>query len=187
MRTAGAMTPLPPEDLNAVLVRARQGDVVAFERLFKATWDPVCHAVAHYAEEQPVVEDAVQEAYTKAYQNLKNFDSSSEFLAFIIDRARRGVQEQRRQQQRLSYRDDLATMLDPSPEHRLVSAEVAERVRRCLGELGPQARRLAWLRFAEGRTVNSIAEVLHRTVNSVSVSIYRLRKLLDECLRRGNR
>lgn len=60
------------------------------------------------------------------------------------------------------------------------------RLCRCLTKLSPRDHELILARYSKGSSVKTMAGRLQKTENSVSRSLYRIRKLLLECVRRGS-
>jgi RNA polymerase sigma-70 factor (ECF subfamily) len=78
-----AMTALASDDLDLVHA-SKDGDVAAFEQLVKR-YDRkllrIAQSITHYREDS---QDAVQEAFLKAYQNLSAFREDSKFSTWLI-------------------------------------------------------------------------------------------------------
>jgi RNA polymerase sigma-70 factor (ECF subfamily) len=78
-----AMTALASDDLDLVHA-SKDGDVAAFEQLVKR-YDRkllrIAQSITHNREDS---QDAVQEAFLKAYQNLSAFREDSKFSTWLI-------------------------------------------------------------------------------------------------------
>src|SRR5258708_26512412 len=74
-----------PQSEELVLVdAARQGDVGAFEQLIKRYDRNVFRIAQHITQNREDAEDVVQDAFIKAYQNLKQFQGNSKFYTWLV-------------------------------------------------------------------------------------------------------
>jgi len=68
------------------------------------------------------------------------------------------------------------------PHAAAVRAELAAALRRCLGKLDPDDRRLVSKRYEENLHVTRIAEELRRNATTLYVRLHRIRKTLRRCV-----
>ena len=69
---------------NAWVVRAQQGDDDAFTQLVETYQKPVYNLCYRMLGEPDTAEDAAQETFMRAYQNLHRYDSSRAFGTWIL-------------------------------------------------------------------------------------------------------
>src|SRR5712671_6796153 len=129
-----------PQTEELVLVdAARQGDVGAFEQLIKRYDRNVFRIAQHITQNREDAEDVVQDAFIKAYSNLKQFQGQSKFYTWLV---RIAVNEalmklrRRRPERTVSLDEDVKTEDDsvprevadwsPNPEQQYKQAELRE-------------------------------------------------------------
>src|ERR1700751_5444155 len=182
------------DDLD--LVHATQnGDVAAFEQLVKR-YDRkllrIAQSVTHNREDS---QDAVQEAFLKAYQNLAAFREDSKFSTWIfritVNQSLMKLRKQRATKE-ASLDDDFRDESDmlpievtdwaPNPEQLYWASELRDILIRCLEELRPILRTVFVLRDIEGLTIDQTAEVLSVSETAVKARLWRARLQLREGL-----
>jgi len=189
-----AVTALACDDLDLVHA-SKNGDVAAFEQLVKR-YDRkllrIAQSVTHNREDS---QDAVQEAFLKAYQNLATFREDSKFSTWLIRitvnqslmklRKQRAVREE-------SLNEDFQTDGDmlpmevtdwaPNPEQLYWASELRDILIKTLEELSPILRTVLVLRDIEGLSIDQTAEVLNLSHTAVKARLWRGRLQLREGL-----
>src|SRR6185437_11904430 len=74
----------PQTEELALVEAARQGDVGAFEQLIKRYDRNVFRIAQHITQNREDAEDVVQDAFIKAYTNLKQFQGQSKFYTWLV-------------------------------------------------------------------------------------------------------
>jgi len=137
-------------------------------------------------------DDAVQEAFTIAYQKRGEFERGTNFGGWLrtilrhvalrhIERAgRRPVITHEQAVARLEAASAALTArsLDPS-----WAEDRAGFLRECLRKLTDIARKLVRMRYADGMSSTQMASACGRSVSSVNVSVFRARAALADCIR----
>jgi RNA polymerase sigma-70 factor (ECF subfamily) len=131
-------------------------------------------------------QDVLQETNAALLEKASEYDPGRPFVPWAMGFAKMQVLAWRKRQSRdrLVLDDDLFGALadrlatePPLPNRRLDALE------RCLGKLPAASRELVEDRYTLGETVQGIAERLGRSVNVVSVSLFRIRQALLDCIR----
>ena len=130
--------------------------------------------------------DVLQETNVVLLQKAADFDPARPFVPWALTFARFQVLAWRKRQSRdrLVLNDELFAVLadrlafESTPPNRRLDA-----VESCLGKLQPDSRELVDARYVHGEPVQDIAERLGRSVNVVSVTLFRIRKALLDCVR----
>src|SRR6266404_2825190 len=78
-----AVTAVTRDDLDLVHA-SKNGDVVAFEELVKRYDRKLLRIAQHVTHNREDAQDAVQEAFLKAFQNLSQFREDSKFSTWLI-------------------------------------------------------------------------------------------------------
>jgi RNA polymerase sigma-70 factor (ECF subfamily) len=182
------------DDLN--LVHATQnGDVSAFEQLVKR-YDRkllrIAQGVTHNAQD---AQDAVQEAFWKAFQNLAEFRAESQFSTWLIritlNQSLMKLRKQRATKE-VSLDDDFQADGDilpmevadwaSNPEQLYQASEFRDILLKAISELRPLLRAVFVLRDIEGLSTEQTAEVLNLKQTTVKARLWRGRLQLRQQL-----
>jgi len=182
------------DDLD--LVHATQnGDVSAFEQIVKR-YDRklfrIARGVTHNVED---AQDAVQEAFFKAFQNLAEFRAESQFSTWLIritlNQSLMKLRKQRGKRE-VSLDDDLQADGNivpmevpdwaPNPEQLYQASEVRDILLKAISDIRPILRAVFVLRDIEGLSIDQTAEVLNLKQTTVKARLWRARLQLRERL-----
>jgi RNA polymerase sigma-70 factor (ECF subfamily) len=173
----------------------RNGDIAAFEQLVKR-YDRkllrIAQSITHNREDS---QDAVQEAFLKAYQNLSAFREDSKFSTWLfritVNQSLMKLRKQRSTRE-ASIDEDFQADGDappkeiadwaPNPEQLYWASELRKILIKCLEELSPILRTVFVLRDIEGLTIEQTAEVLDVSQTAVKARLWRARLQLREGL-----
>ena len=176
-------------DQDLALVHAcKSGDAAAFEELVKR-YDVRLFSIAqHITHNREDAEDAVQEAFLKAFRKLTQFQENSQFSTWLT---RIAVNEslmklrKRRTTREVSMDEDLQSgepispfeFADwvPNPEELYRGFELRNILRSELQELRPGLRVVFVLRDIEGLSNDETAQVLELTRVAVKARLWRAR------------
>lgn len=73
----------PRERTEALVARARQGDLDAWSRLYQETFDGLLKHVCCLTGDAALAEDLVQDAYARAMTNVKQYDGRASFMGWL--------------------------------------------------------------------------------------------------------
>jgi RNA polymerase sigma-70 factor, ECF subfamily len=178
------------------LVRAaKAGDVSAFEQLVRQYDRNVFRIAQHITQNREDAEDVVQDAFLKAYENLKNFQEQSKFYTWLV---RIAVNEalmrlrRRRPERMISLDEEIQIGEDsmprevadwtPNPEQLYSQAELREILTRTIQGLPSSFRTVFVLRDVEGLSTEETAEALGLSIPAVKSRLLRARLQLRERL-----
>ena len=182
------------DDLDLVQA-SKNGDVAAFEQLVKR-YDRklfrIAQSVTHNREDS---QDAVQEAFLKAYQHLGDFRGDSQFSTWLIRitvnqslmklRKQRAIREESLDEDFQADGDKLPMeVIDwaPNPEQRYRTSELREILIKTIDELQPILRTVFVLQDLEGLSTDQTAEALNLSQSAVKSRLWRARLELRERL-----
>ena len=184
-------------DELALVQAARGGDVEAFEGLVRRYDRNVFRIAQHITQNREDAEDVVQDAFLKAYTNLKQFQGQSKFYTWLV---RIAVNEalmklrRRRPERMVSLDEDVKTEEDsvprevadwsPNPEQQYNQAELKEILSKTIQGLPPSFRTVFVLRDVEGLSTEETAEALELSIPAVKSRLLRARLQLRERLSR---
>ena len=174
---------------DLTLVHAcKQGDVDAFEQLVKRYDAKLLRIAQHITHNRENAEEAVQEAFFKAFRNLSSFQEKSRFSTWLfritVNESLMKLRRQRRekaQAQEPIMADEIADWA-PNPEQLYGPFELRNILRRQLQGLQPSLRVIFILRDIEGLSTDESAEVLGLTRDAVKARLWRARLDLRERL-----
>jgi|SRR5208282_1650063 len=189
-----AVSAVASDDLDLVHA-SKNGDVAAFEQLVKR-YDRkllrIAQSVTHNIED---AQDAVQEAFLKAFQNLGQFREESQFSTWLIRitlnqslmklRKQRAIREVSLDEDFQGDGDMLPMeVMDwaPNPEHLYWASELRDILIGALKALRPTSRTVFVLRDIEGLSTEQTAEVLNLSHTAVKARLWRVRLQLRERL-----
>lgn len=174
---------------QALARRAGLGDRAAYEelfrRLFPATYRFALRMLDH---EAGLADDAVQEAWVKAWRGLPEFRGTSSFSTWLFSIVSREALEVRRRRRPVAVDSEiLEPIIDRSsvrqsvtqdPAQSVLADELWETLNLALLEL-PWRQRASWLlRELEGFSYDEIARVLETTPAVVRGQLHRARRTL---------
>jgi RNA polymerase sigma-70 factor, ECF subfamily len=190
----------PAEHQKALVRRAQNGDVSAYEELVKLHQHRVLGVVGGILRGSEDVEDVAQQALAKAYFSIRRFDLRSAFGTWLYKIAVNECWDYLRKKKvrRLVYEADLSEeqvrKLESLPEHGYGGAshredagrrvEQRQLVERMLGELEEKDQIMLVMKEVEGFSVEEIGQVLDLNVNTVKVRLFRARGRLVEMYRK---
>jgi RNA polymerase sigma-70 factor, ECF subfamily len=191
-----ARTETASDDL-ALVHACKNGDCAAFEAIVKR-YDRKLFRIAQYLmHNREDAEDAVQEAFLKAFQHLDQFREDAKFSTWLIRIAMNQslmMLRKRRSTREVSIDGDFQSdegnlpieIVDwaPNPEDLYQTAQLREILRKTLQKLGPGLRVVFVLRDIEGFSLEQTAEALGLSVVTVKARSFRARLQLRERLSR---
>jgi RNA polymerase sigma-70 factor, ECF subfamily len=192
--TQVAVRPAGSADLDLVHA-SKNGDVAAFEQLVKRYDRKLLRIAQHVIHNREDSEDAVQEAFLKAFQHLGDFREDSQFSTWLIRitvnqslmklRKLRGTKE-------MSLDEDFqadegmlpreVTDWAPNPEQLYRESELRDILLKSLDRLGAVLRTAFVLRDIDGLSIDETAEVLNISQAAVKARLRRARLQLREHL-----
>lgn len=198
MNTTGRATSCaaaPALDDVALVHACRAGNVDAFEQLVKRYDAKLFRVSQHITHNREDAEEAVQEAFFKAFRNLNSFQEKARFSTWLF---RITVNEslmklrKRRHTKEVSFDHELQDppsispfeVADwaPNPEQLYGKAELRTILREQLQELQPSLRVTFILRDLEELSIEETAKVLDLTVDAVKARLWRARLKLRHLL-----
>ena len=173
----------------------KNGDVSAFEQLVGRYDRKLLRIAQHVTHNREDAQDAVQEAFLKAFQHLAQFREDSQFSTWLIRiTVNQSLMKLRKQRsvREVSLDEDFQTDGDilpievadwaPNPEERYRTSELRDILAKMLEDLQPILRTVFVLRDIEGLSIVETAEVLDLTHTAVKARLWRARLQLRERL-----
>src|SRR5215470_7930598 len=174
------------DDLD--LVHATQnGDVSAFEELVERYDRKLLRIAEHVTHNREDSQDAVQEAFLKAFQHMADFREDSQFSTWLIritvNQALMKLRK-RRTTKEVPLDEDFQAEGDvfprevadwaPNPEELYRRSELRDILIKALEGLRPILRTVFVLRDIEELSIDQTAEILHLTPPAVKARLWRV-------------
>jgi RNA polymerase sigma-70 factor (ECF subfamily) len=173
------------DQVNRWVDRAREGDQVAFEKLYRA------HCGRIYAlcwrlcgNDRALAEDLVQESFVRAWNKLHLFEGKSAFGTWLHRLAANvALSDRRIRLKRVTREEPLAD----DAEQKLAGqtdlvVDLNADLEAAIGQLPERARTVLVLYDIEGYQHNEIAEMTGMAEGSSKAQLHRARKLVREAL-----
>jgi RNA polymerase sigma-70 factor (ECF subfamily) len=136
-------------------------------------------------------QDVLQETNAALLEKASEYDPARPFIPWAMAFARTQVLAWRKKQtrDRLILDDELLSAVadrlasDGSTRDSPPMTQRLEALENCLTKLPPAARDLVDARYIHGESVQTISARIGRSVNAISVSLFRIRQGLLDCVR----
>jgi RNA polymerase sigma-70 factor (ECF subfamily) len=190
--------PLPStivrDDEGALVTAAKAGDESAFEELVNRYERKIYRLALNITQNQAEAEDAMQDAFLKAFQHLADFQGGSRFYTWLV---RIAVNEslmrlRKRRPNVVSLDDSIETEENPvpmqipdwgpSPEQSYAKEEMSEILSKVIEQLEPLYRVVFILRDVEEVSTEETAQILGISIPAVKSRLLRARLKLRELM-----
>jgi RNA polymerase sigma-70 factor, ECF subfamily len=163
-----------------VLQQALQGDDTAFSRLVETYQTPVYNLCYRMLGDGIEAEDAAQETFWRAYQNLRRYDSQRSFITWLLSIAAHYCIDQQRKRKHPvipidEYLEETAPDPAPSPERAYSQLDQDRALHQLLNQMPAQDRAILVLRYWHEFSEEEIASALDMTVSAVKSRLHRAR------------
>lgn len=189
------LTEYPDREMpdHLVVRRIMEGEKEWFEVLMRRYNQSLYRAVRSYLKDESDVEDVMQEAYIKAYQNLEQFRGDSSFSTWLIrvgiNEALQLIRKRKRQEpvtggstERNANTFELSPTNIMDPEKKAIQAETRLMIEAAIDQLPEKYRVVYMLKEVEGMKNPAIALALNISESNVKVRSHRGKNLLKEQL-----
>ena len=177
-------------DENAWVLQAQRGSDEAFTQLVETYQKPVYNLCYRMLDEPEAAEDAAQETFLRAYQNLHRYDNSRSFGTWILSIAAHYCIDRLRKRRfsvfSMDAEDDegmafeIADPASPDPEAESSKQEDRDRLHHLLKDLDETDRAAVIMRYWYDYSEVEIAQSLNLTVSAVKSRLHRSRRALAE-------
>jgi RNA polymerase sigma-70 factor (ECF subfamily) len=186
------------EDVSRdILIQASEGNMEAFEKIYKATSGFVYNVALRITASSQDAQEVTQDVFMKIYNNLKNFQFRSSFKTWIYRiTVNTALNVHKRASREMNRRDDFDKVADTQASsddtaeeiiQREESRAAKERLKSLLNVLNPQQRACIVLREIEGLSYQELSKALKININTVRSRLKRARQALLAYARGGGR
>jgi RNA polymerase sigma-70 factor (ECF subfamily) len=168
--------------------RAREGDHASYREIVDRYKDAGYKVALQILRHSSDAEDALQEAFLKAYVYLDSYDSKYRFYTWFATIVRNVALSHLRARDWLilPLTDDMArplrSMVEESPELAALASNRAEIIREAVGVLPERYRRVLILRYWHDLSYGEIAGVTGQSLAAVKTQLHRAKALLADGL-----
>jgi RNA polymerase sigma-70 factor, ECF subfamily len=183
------MRPVPPEEEELLVDRARAGDRFAFEELVRRHADRLYAVILSFVADAEAAQEVTQEAFLRAWRGIDRFQGRSRFFTWLY---RIGINEAKRRTARepsgVASLDEEPIPEAPdwseAPQTRLEQADLRRVLEDAIRALPIEYRAPVILRDVEGLSTAEAAEVMGLGEAAFKSRLHRarlaLRRALDE-------
>lgn len=166
-----------------VLKKIKDGDIKAFEQLFRAYHVPLCLYAVSITGRKDVAEEIVQELFYKLWKDREALNILRSIKSYLYGAVRneslqyceRHLVRERHKQQVLSAPDNPQ---DATPHEQMEYRELEEIINRTLMKLPERRRRIFAMHRLEGLKYKEIAERLSLSVKTIEAEMTKTYQLL---------
>lgn len=175
---------------EALVDRARTGDMPAFEELVRRYRNDVFALSYHFVRNREEAWDLSQEVFIKAHRALNRFRGESSFKTWLMRITANQSKDflKKRRLSTVAFDDALKAGEAPSPalgpSHALEARELGEAILKALDGLPVKHRMAFILREFEGLTYEEMAQVMQCSLGTVMSRLHHARKKLQRSLLR---
>lgn len=174
----------PNSDEQTWITGAQQGDRQAFGDLVRKHRAGVVNVVYRMCGDAAVAEEAAQEAFLRAWQNLDRYNPRFAFRSWVYRIALNvAVDALRRERPTTDLDAEPVVSTDESPEAWVERKQRAEQVQQVVLSLPPASRAVLVLREYQGLSYQEIAEALDIPLGTVMSRLNYARSHLRRALR----
>jgi RNA polymerase sigma-70 factor (ECF subfamily) len=182
------------EDEHLLVAAAKAGDASAFEELVNRYERKIFRLTMNITRNREDAEDAMQDAFMKAYSHLDRFHEDSRFYTWLVRIAANEalMRLRKRRPNQLSLDEPIEGEDDfipqqiedwgPSPEQRFAQTEMRDILRGVIEELPPDFRVVFLLRDVEGLSTEETATTVGISEAAVKSRLLRARLKLRQKL-----
>jgi RNA polymerase sigma-70 factor (ECF subfamily) len=176
-------------DINGFfLIRFKDGDQLAFEKIFKSNNIQLVNFCNHFISDIDKSKSLAQEAFVNLWLNRQKIETFNGIKAFLYTYARSGCLNYIRHRKVVSRYENLqlqqkedsinSEVLESFDFNSLEFIELEELIMKLIHDLPDQCRKVFMLSRFEGKKNKEIAEDLNITIKSVEANITRALKSL---------
>jgi RNA polymerase sigma-70 factor, ECF subfamily len=189
-----AVTTVSDDDTPLVLA-SQTGDGAAFEQLVSRYHRKALRVAYHIIRNADDAKDVVQEAFSKVFQHIGQFQAYSSFSTWlyriVVNQCLMEVRRQRRKpvpvHLPISGSEDEQLPIDlpdwrPNPEEQYAQSELRDFITRLLQELRPRLRVVFIMHNIKGQRLEEVAEALQLTLSTAKSRSLRARLYFRERL-----
>lgn len=173
---------------EVLIRRAQSADHAAYRELVERYKEAGYRVAVNVLRDASDAEDALQEAFIKAYVYLHSYNPEYRFYTWFARIVRNvALSQLRARDWVLPLEGDFLvparTLREESPELAALTSSRAEMVRQAVSRLPERYRQVLVLRYWHDLTYEEIAQVTEQSLSAVKTQLHRAKRMLGEMLR----
>jgi len=168
------------------IARVLDGDTEQFAHLVRRYQHALYRHAVSMVMDHEAAADMVQDAFVRAYTNLKECRDRARFRAWLFQTLRNRCLDYLKEPRRRNVRlDDAGPLLDTAdgPGALAERNELRSDIKRALAELPPVQREAFVMHYVDGMSYETMAELLDASVSALKMRALRARAALSAALR----
>ncbi|MCK4772509.1 MAG: sigma-70 family RNA polymerase sigma factor [Candidatus Latescibacteria bacterium] len=170
---------------NLTVQRAQDGDLGAFEELYRTHMDRVFALCLRLTASEERAQQLTQDTFVLAWEKLSSFRGEAAFATWLhrlaVNTVLQDKRARRRRRERIVSAEDASLIVEayvvPTPEDRID-------LERAIAQLPRRARTVFVLHDVEGYRHEEIAEMMKTSIGTSKAQLHRARNLLRKMLAR---
>jgi RNA polymerase sigma-70 factor (ECF subfamily) len=170
-----------------LLERFREGDVAAFEHIYKQWFGPIYSLLRKLTGSEDDARDIAQDVFAKLWEKRGNIDAHRRVESYLFSAARNAVADLfRKRRAAANYRDGhgIESTTPVIPDEVKTAGDMEQAIDIIIHKMPDQRRRVFDLSYAGGLSTSEIASELGFTPKTVDNHLYQarccIRKLLSK-------
>ncbi len=165
-----------------LIKRIVDGDEVAFEKLFRIFYKPLCGYAFGFLKDSDAAEEIVQDVLVNIWQSRSTFHIETAIRAYLYravhNRCLNFIRHEKIKQQHQSYTVSINEHSYESAGSRLAVSELKQKIDDALEALPPGCRQVFRLSRMDGLSYKEIADLLEISVKTVENQMGKALKLM---------
>jgi RNA polymerase sigma-70 factor (ECF subfamily) len=178
------------DNLEETIVKAKEGNQIAFSRLLDMFWNDVYGFQLKRTENENDSEDITIQTFSKAFDKIHTYNNTYVFKTWLITISKNiHIDLVRKRKKNLldsrSSVEAISSALDvtPSMEDQLIHEQNLADLLRDIKKLKPHYQAVINLRYFNELSYAEIAAKLNEPINNIKVKLLRAKKLLAEIIK----
>lgn len=182
------------EDIDQIIAKIRAGEPDLYRQIVETYEGRVRAVVAAMVPDPNATADMTQEVFVIAYQRLADFQTGTNFLAWLRAIARNVAQNERRRWYRRRemeerFEAEVAQQVETHVDRLLddLPGDLLSSLQDCVTHLQGKARQLMDGFYFEEHSIQELAKLLEISAGSAKVILHRARHAVGSCLQKKGR
>ncbi len=170
------------DDEKLIIMKAQKGDSVSFETLYSRYCKRLFRYILRKVNLISEAEDISSEVWFQILKSLKNFNFQSKFFTWVVSISNNILQKYYKSKynaKKVEFDEDYYEVVEISEVNPEIEKKKANALKAVFSVLSENAKKVFYLRYLKGYSVQEVAEKLHLTESNVKVINHRSLKNLQ--------
>ncbi len=172
-----------------ILKKVKEGDIKAFEQLFRFYYTPLCLYASGITGRRDVAEEIIQELFYKLWKERASWQIFHSVKSYLYGAVRnQSLQYCEQEAVRAQYRDHISALPEESPEasplEELENRELEQAIERTLNGLPERRKKIFQMHRWQGMKYKDIADALAISIKTVEAEMTKTHQLLRKEIER---